>query len=126
MSSEHIALTPDMSDSSESSNLQSLLDEAIAKYKSQEGSSVIEDQLTKFRTCDSIKSVIAILEEQAQDFCTFLGYNRHGKLVKSIKRVVKVLHPNTNLGGAIQIGINVVSVVCFKVLIYPAFLILVL
>ncbi|KAI0245810.1 hypothetical protein BJV78DRAFT_1303813 [Lactifluus subvellereus] len=78
-----------MNASSESSVLQSLLEDAVEKSKSQVGKSLIEDQLAiQLRTCDSVESVAALLEEQAQAFRKFLGHDCHGKMTKSIKHVM--------------------------------------
>jgi hypothetical protein len=99
------------------SPLQSLFDDAVEKYKKQEpeGSTLIEDQLDRLRTCDSVESVAAVLEERAQAFREFLGHDRHMKILKSIKRVVHIFHTAfTALGGSAQVGPAVSSVVRMK------------
>jgi hypothetical protein len=111
--------------SSQSSRLQSLLDDAVEKYKEQQGSTPIEYQLDRLKTCDSVESVAAVLEERAQAFREFLGHDRHKKMLKSIKRVVHVLHTAfTGLCGAVQVGQAVGSVVRLKLAICSVFLIL--
>ncbi|KAI0248332.1 ankyrin repeat-containing domain protein [Lactifluus subvellereus] len=111
--SDHIPSTRDMSASSQISVLQSLLGDAVEKYKNQVGKSLIEDQLAILRTCDSVESVAALLEERAQAFREFLGQDRHGNIMKSIMRVVHVLHATFNPVsglGAVQVGHGIVSI----------------
>ena len=122
--SDHIPSTTDMSTPSQLSILQSLLDDAVEKYKSHVGKSLIEDQLAiRLRTCDSVDSVAALLEERALAFREFLGQDRHGKITKSIKRVVHVLHTTfTPLSGAVQVGHGIASIVRLKPLMYSVYL----
>jgi hypothetical protein len=114
--SDHIPSTSDMSAPSQRSVLQSLLEDAVEKYKNQVGKSLIEDQLAiALRTCDSVESVAALLEERAQAFHEFLGQDRHGKITKSIKRVVHVFHTTfTPVSGAVQVGHGIASIVRLK------------
>jgi hypothetical protein len=108
----HFPSTRQMNVYSVPPHLQSLFDNAIEKYKKQEGSALIENQLVALRTCNSVESVAAVLEERAQAFREFLGHDRHKKMLKSIKRVVHVFHTAfTALGGAVQVGHGVGSVV---------------
>ena len=93
-----------MSASSESSVLQSLLNDAIDEYKTQVGTSLVENQLaTQLGTCDDVQSVAALLEERVQAFHDFLGRDRHPKMKQSIGRTVHLLHTIlASLGGAID------------------------
>jgi hypothetical protein len=93
-----------MSASPESSVLQSLLNDAIDEYKTQVGTSLIENQLaTQLGTCDDVQSVAALLEERVQAFRDFLGRDRHPKMKQSIGRTVHLLHTIlASLGGAID------------------------
>ena len=102
-----------MSASSESSILQSLLNDAIEQYKTQVGTSLIENQLaTQLGTCDDVQSVAALLEERVQAFRDFLGRDRHPKMKQSIGRTVHLLHTIfTSLGGAVQVGQGIDSIV---------------
>jgi hypothetical protein len=124
-SSDHISSAHHMSASSEPSALQSLLGDAVEKYKRQVGTSLIENQLaTQLETCDSVESVAAVLDERVQAFRKFLGRDRHPKIMKSIRRVVHSLHTiSTGLGGAVQIGHGICSIVRLNVLMASVFLI---
>jgi fungal STAND N-terminal Goodbye domain len=122
--------TRHLSASSEPSNLQSLLEEAVKKYEEQTGTSLIEDQLAiQLRTCDDVESIVKLLEEGAQAFREFRGDDRHPKIKGSIKRVVHVLHtvftgPSNSLsGGAVQVGHGIASVVCLNPLKVSIFLV---
>jgi hypothetical protein len=109
----------------EPSALQSLLEDASKKYKMQVGTSLIENQLTtQLETCDSVESVAAVLEERVQAFREFLGRDRHPKMMKSIRRVVHVLHTiSTGLGGALQVGHGIGSIVRLNLPMVSVFLI---
>ncbi|KAI0255238.1 hypothetical protein BJV78DRAFT_753299 [Lactifluus subvellereus] len=124
--SDHIPSTRDMSAPSQLSVLQSLLEDAVETYKNQVGRSLIEDQLAiRLRTCDSVESVAALLEERAQTFREFLGQDRHGKIMKSIKRVVHIFHTTFNpVSGAVQVGHGIASIVRLKALMCSVFLVL--
>ncbi|KAI0250112.1 hypothetical protein BJV78DRAFT_607363 [Lactifluus subvellereus] len=124
--SGHIPSTRHMSAPSQISVLQSLLEDAIEKYKNQVGKSLIEDQLAiRLRTCDSVESVAAFLEERAQAFRQFLGQDRHGNMMKSIKRVVHVFHTTFNpVTEAVQVGHGIASIVRLKALMCSVFLVL--
>jgi hypothetical protein len=102
-----------MSPSSESSSLRSLLGDAVDKYKEQVGTSLVENQLaTQLEACDSVDSVVAVLEERVQAFRESLGRDRHPKMMKSVRRVVHVLHTiSSDLGRADQVGHFINSVV---------------
>jgi hypothetical protein len=57
--------THDLSTSSESSVLRSLLEEAVKEYEKQVGTSLIENQLAiRLRSCDTIESINEVLEER--------------------------------------------------------------
>ena len=91
--SDHISLTPDIdiSGTSESSSFRSLLEAAAEEYEKQVGTSLIGHPLAvRLRTCESVESVTAVLEEQAQAFRKFRGDD--GKVMKALKRAVQFLH----------------------------------
>jgi hypothetical protein len=107
-------------DTSDSSTLQSLLDDAVKQYQTQVGESLIEHQLAiRLRSCNTIESINEVLQEQAKAFRKSLGNGRHPKMMKSIQRTVNVLYTGftgsgTTLGGlegAIQAGHGIASVV---------------
>jgi hypothetical protein len=78
-----------MSQSFSSSTFQALFDAALQDYEDKIGSSLINHPLAKeLQECDSVGSITAILEEQAQ---IFRGFRDHGKLVNSLKYLVDVL-----------------------------------
>jgi hypothetical protein len=113
-----------ITDTSDSSTLQSLLNDAVKQYQLKVGESLIENQLAiRLRSCDTIESVVEVLQDQVQAFCKSLGNDRHPKMMKSIKRVVDVLHTVftgsgtalRGLQGATQAGHGVASVVCLPV-----------
>jgi hypothetical protein len=109
-----------ITDTSDSSTLQSLLDDAVNQYQSKVGASLIEHQLAiRLKSCDTIESINQVLEEQIQTSRKSLGNDRHPKMMKSIRRVVDVLHTVftgsgtalTGLQGALQAGHGVASAV---------------
>lgn len=81
-----------MSDPSASgSNLQSLFDAALQDYEKQTGMKLIEDPLARqLERCNSVESVIAVLQEQARAFTEFRRDD--DKVMKPLKRVVQVTH----------------------------------
>ncbi|KAH9971096.1 hypothetical protein BGW80DRAFT_1446595 [Lactifluus volemus] len=106
-------------DTSDSSTLQSLLDDAVNQYQTKVGESLIEHQLAiRLRSCHTIESINQVLEETIQAFRKSLGNDRHPKMTKSILRTVNVLHTVftgsgtalRGLQGAIQAGHGVASV----------------
>jgi hypothetical protein len=113
-----------ITDTSDSSTLQSLLDDAVNQYQAKVGASLVEHQLAiRLRSCDTIESINQVLEEQLQAFRKSLGNDRHPKMTKSILRTVNVLHTVftgsgtalRGLQGAIQAGHGVASVVRLNV-----------
>ncbi|KAH9971083.1 hypothetical protein BGW80DRAFT_1253517 [Lactifluus volemus] len=108
-----------ITDTSDSSTLQSLLDDAVKQYQAKVGASLIEHQLAiRLRSCHTIESINQVLEEQLQAFRKSLGNDRHPKMTKSILHTVNVLHTVftgsgtalRGLQGAIQAGHGVASV----------------
>ncbi|KAH9995623.1 hypothetical protein BJV77DRAFT_1066312 [Russula vinacea] len=76
---------------SQPSSFRDLFNAALREYQNQTGCKLIEHPLAKrLETCDSIDSITAILQEQAQIFCRFRGDD--GKLMKSIKSSIDVLY----------------------------------
>ena len=91
-----------MGDSS-SSRVQFLFEAALESYESQTGMKLIDHPLARqLENCNSIESFTAVLQEQAQLFSQFRGDN--GKVMRSLKSVVHVLHvlsTSTSLGEGI-------------------------
>jgi hypothetical protein len=74
-----------------SSSFQDLFGAALQEYQNQTGCKLIEHPLAKqLQTCDSVQSITAILQEQAQIFCKYRGDD--GKLMKSVKSSVDVIY----------------------------------
>jgi hypothetical protein len=71
-----------------SSTFQALFNTALQDYEDKTGSSLVGHPFAEqFQECDSVESITAILEEQTRIFRKFRD---HGKLVKSLKRLVTV------------------------------------
>jgi hypothetical protein len=78
-----------MSQSSSPSTSGALFDAALQDYEEKTGSNLINHPLTKeLQECDSVGSIIVILEEQVRIFREFRD---NGKLVDSLKHLVDVL-----------------------------------
>jgi fungal STAND N-terminal Goodbye domain len=94
-----IANIPSISDMSDlsSSMLQPLFDTALRDYEKQTGMKLIEHPLARqLENCNSVESIIALLQEQARAFTEFR--REDDKVMKPLKRVVHVLHAiSTNL-----------------------------
>jgi len=73
-----------------SSHFQALFDVALQNYERQTGTKLAEHPLAKeLETCDSVESVTAVLQKQAQGVSKFRGED--SKAMKSLKRGVHVL-----------------------------------
>jgi hypothetical protein len=97
-------------------SFQDLFNAALQDYENQTGTSLINHPFSEqLEACDSVDSITAILQEQAQIFRKFKGDD--GKLMKSLNCSVDVLYTlSTTILGE---GIGVVrqktsiSVPCF-------------
>jgi hypothetical protein len=105
-----------MSNASNSS-LQLLFDAALQNYEKQTRMKLVDHPFAKqLENCHSVDSVMDILQQQARALTEFRGDD--GKVVKSLKRVVHVVHTlstSTILGE----GIGLVSLARFLVLLLP-------
>jgi hypothetical protein len=73
------------------SSFQLLLDRALQDYEEQTGTRLQDHFLTReIEACDSVDSIVAIIQEQGQAFCEFRGGG--GKVMKSLKGSVHVLY----------------------------------
>jgi hypothetical protein len=92
-----------MADHSQSSRFQVLFEAALQDYQNQTGTTLANHPVAeKLQYCDSVDSVIAVLQEQARAFSEFRGDD--GKIMKSLKGIVSVLYTlssSTALGEAI-------------------------
>jgi len=80
-----------MSDQSEASHFQSPFEAALEHYKKQTGVKLDNHPLyERLEKCYTVESITAVLQEQAQAFLKFRGKNE--KVMKSLTRVVRVLH----------------------------------
>ena len=95
---------------SQPSSFQVLLNAALREYQNQTGCKLIEHPLAKrLETCDSVDSITAILQEQAQIFCKFRD---DGKLMKSLKSSVDVLY-TLSVSTVLNEGISLVHTKSF-------------
>ena len=82
------------SSQSSTSSFQDLFNAALNDYENQTGTKLVEHPLArKIEACDSVDSIIAIFQEQAQIFRKFKD---DGKMMKSIKSSVGVLYTLSN------------------------------
>jgi hypothetical protein len=85
-------------ESSSSSFFQDPFNDALQNYQNQTGTELIGHPLfKKLESCESVDSIIAILQEQAQIFCEFRGDN--GKVMKSVKYSVNILYRLSIMGN---------------------------
>jgi len=87
----HISSIFDMSQtSSSSSTFRILFDAALQDYKDKTGNTLTDHPIAKqLETCESVNSITAILQEQAQSFREFR--ENDGKLIKALNSSVDVL-----------------------------------
>jgi hypothetical protein len=101
-----------MANQSQSSRFQLLFESALQDYQIQTGMTLPNHPLAKkLQYYNSVKSVIAELQEQAQAFTEFRGGD--AKIVKSLKSVVSVLYTlctSTALGEAVGLVCPKVSI----------------
>ena len=75
----------------QTSPFQDLFNAALQDYQNQTGNSLIDHPFAKqLESCDSVDSIMAVLQEQAQIFREFRGDD--GKIMKSMKYSVNILH----------------------------------
>jgi hypothetical protein len=75
---------------SSSSTFRILFDAALQDYRDKTGNTLIDHPIAKqLETCESVNSITAFLQEQAQSFREFR--ENDGRLVKALKSSVDVL-----------------------------------
>ena len=93
-----------MSDQSGTSHFRVLFESALDDYRKQTGTVLVDHPLYgRLIKCDTVESITAVLQEQAQAFLKFRGKD-DGKVMKPLKCAVHVLHSLSNstlLGEAI-------------------------
>jgi hypothetical protein len=82
-----------MSHPDPSSSFQLFLERAFQDYERQTGIKLEDHPLARqFETCDSVDSITRILQQQARAFYASERRGADGKVMKSLKSVVYVLH----------------------------------
>ncbi len=95
-----------MSQTSSSSTFQALFNAALQDYEDKTEISLIDHPLAKqLETCNSVHSIIAILQDQARSFREFRGND--GRLMKSLKSLVDVLC-SPSIGSTLNPAIGLV------------------
>ena len=106
----HFFVSFDMGDQSESSRFQELFESALQDYQHQTGISLPEHPLAQqLQNCNSVESIITILQQQANAFSEFRG--RDG-ILKSLKNITSVLCKLSATAGLD----DAVGLVCWEVL----------
>jgi len=92
-----------MSDQSGSSPLQALFESALQDYEKQTGIPLANHHplAEQLQNCQSIESVSALLQEQAQAFSTFQGSDKIFKSLKSVVSTLSKVSATATLGQAI-------------------------
>ena len=76
----------------QTSSFQDLFNAALRDYENQTRTSLIDHPfVNRLKSCHSVDSITAILQEHAQNFHKFRGDD--GKLMKSLKCSVNILYP---------------------------------
>jgi len=76
---------------SQSSRSRILFESALHDYQTQTGTTLASHPLAeKLKNCDSVETVTAMLQEQAQAFCNIRGGDR--KIIELLGRIVSALH----------------------------------
>jgi len=102
---------------SSSSRMQFIFEAALEAYERQTGMRLIDHPFAiQLENCNSVESITAVLQEQAQSFNQFRGDD--GKVMKSLKSAVHVLHTlstSTTLGESIGLVrmMELVRISCF-------------
>jgi fungal STAND N-terminal Goodbye domain len=101
-----MSLNLDMSQPSSFSSFRSLFDSALQDYATQTGTKLDDQPLAKeLQDCDTVDSVLSVLQNQAQRFHQFRGQD--GKIMKSLKSVVHVLY-NVSTSSVLGEGVGIV------------------
>ena len=84
----------DMSQPSSSISFKGLFDAALLEYENKTNIKLADDPLAKkLEACNSVDSITAILQQQAQ---VFGGFKDDGKIMKSLRSSVDVLYTLSN------------------------------
>jgi hypothetical protein len=96
------------------SSFQDLFDAVLQDYQIQTGTSLVDHPLAKqLESCNSVDSVTAVLQEQAQIFREFRGDD--GKVMRSLRYSVNILYTlSVTTGGIGLVGPkSFVEIPCF-------------
>ena len=75
----------------QTSSFEDIFNAALKEYQNQTRISLVDHPFAEqFESCDTVDSINAILQEQAQIFRDFRGDD--GKLMKSVKHSVNILY----------------------------------
>ena len=75
----------------QTSSFEDIFNAALKEYQNQTRTSLVDHPFAEqFESCDTVDSINAILQEQAQIFRDFRGDD--GKLMKSVKHSVNILY----------------------------------
>jgi hypothetical protein len=89
-----------------SSHFQTIFDGALRDYEKQTGTKLADHPLAKLlENCNSVESVTAVLQKQAQGISKFRGED--SKAMKSLNRGVQVLFMLSD-GGVLGEGVGLV------------------
>ena len=87
--------------------LKLLFETALKQFEKKAGTNLMQHQVFhKLENCESVDSVIDVLQKQAEAFNNYRGDD--GKLMTWLKRTVGVVHTLSTsgvLGGAINLGL---------------------
>ena len=87
-------------------NIRELFEGALKEYEGRAGTKLLEHEVAiRIKSCDSAKSVLEVLQTEAQKFNKFRGDD--GKVMKWLKRTVHVLH-TLSTSGLVGQGIGLV------------------
>jgi hypothetical protein len=99
-----------MSQPSSSISFKGLFDAALQEYQNQTKIKLVEHPIAKkLEACDTVDSITAILQEQAQ---IFGGFRDDGRVMKSLRSSVDVLYTLSNstiLGQVIGLVVHTKS-----------------
>ena len=106
----------------QTSSPKDLFNAALQDYQNQTGSSLVDNPFARqLESCDTVGSITAVLQEQAQIFRNFRGDD--GKLMKSVKYSVEILY--TLLPAAAGLGLvhpnSIIQICCFSSSFYSRF-----
>jgi hypothetical protein len=100
-----------MTDHSRSSHFRDLFERALQDYEKETGTKLAGHQLAEqLQGCNSVDSVLAILQQQTHAFTEFRGSN--GRIMKSLKSAVSAIHALSSSATLSEL----VSMVCCRVL----------